>query len=147
MLTHPILADLRANQEQRPPTAIGLEIIKSLEILKSWEIKEQDVRLYLGTPTCFAIKTTRQMLIDPYPYSSTSFDSPCLILENHPEGSPERQGYFFDEFKSSHFGAWETEMSVQITNFDKAINLFKSSLGLYATNISNLLKEGKNNPL
>lgn len=64
LLTHPIVADLRANQENRRPTEIGVEIIKSLETLKLWGTDAGNVRLYLGTPTCFAIKTTRQMLIN-----------------------------------------------------------------------------------
>jgi hypothetical protein len=144
LLTHPILADLRASQEQRRPTEIGLEIIKSLEVLKSWEIPASSVRLYLGTPTCFAIKTSRQMLVNPYPYASTSFDSPCLILENHPEGSPSRLGYFFDEFNSSHFGAWDTDMSVQFADYDDVINLYRGSLHHYAESINDLLIEGKN---
>jgi nucleoside diphosphate kinase len=86
LLTHPIVADFRASQENRGATEIGLEIIRSLEMLRDWKVDCANVRLYLGAPTCFAIKTTRQMLINPYPYISVSFDSPCLILESPPSG-------------------------------------------------------------
>ena len=91
LLTHPIVADLRASQENRRPTEIGLEILRSLEVLKSWGTDCANVRLYLGTPTCFAIKTTRQMLLNPYPYVSVSFDSPCLTLEYSPDGGADRR--------------------------------------------------------
>ena len=64
------------------------------------EVPPQNVRLYLGTPTCFAIKTTRQMLINPYPYISVSFDSPCLHVEYSITSGVDRPGYFFDEFNS-----------------------------------------------
>lgn len=81
ILTHPVVADFRASQENRQFTAIGEEIIKSLEILKEWRVPSENVRLFKGTPTCFAIKTGQYMLLDPYPYCAVSFDSPCFIIE------------------------------------------------------------------
>jgi len=143
LLTHPIVADFRANQENRRPTEIGLEIIKSLETLREWKVDCANVRLYVGTPTCFAIKTTRQMLINPYPYISVSFDSPCLLLEYSSEGGAERPGYFFDEFNSRHFGAWDTDLAVHIKDFDKAISYYYEKLSDYSVQVSDLLEEGK----
>ena len=139
LLTHPIVADLRAKQESRNPTEIGLEIIKSLEELRTWNQAYCHVKLYLGTPTCFAIKTTRKMLINPYPYGTTSYDSPCLIVEDAPEGGAERPSYFFDEFKTRHFGAWETQFSVPLTDFDRSIAEFKANLDEYSKNVQVLL--------
>jgi len=139
LLTHPVVADFRAKQENRGPTEIGLEIISSLEELKSWNQERCEVRLYLGTPTCFAIKTTRKMLINPYPYGSVSYDSPCLILEYSPEGGAERPAYFFDEFKSRHFGAWDTDLSVSVNDFDKAIAHYRSALSQYAKKVEEIL--------
>jgi hypothetical protein len=55
LLTHPIVADFRASQENRRPGEIGKEILASLCILRDWQIPPENVRLYLGTPTCFAI--------------------------------------------------------------------------------------------
>jgi hypothetical protein len=143
ILTHPIVADFRASQENRRPTEIGLEIIKSLEVLREWGIDCADVRLYLGTPTCFAIKTTRQMLINPYPYISVSFDSPCFIVEFSSEGGTERPGYFFDEFNSRHFGAWDTDLSVHIYNYDTTIKHCKKMLNEYAASVQQLISKGK----
>jgi hypothetical protein len=139
LLTHPIFADFRAKQESRRPTEIGVEIIKSLDELKNWNQEHCQVKLYLGTPTCFAIKTTRRMLLNPYPYGTTSYDSPCLILEYSPDGGAERPSYFFDEFKARHFGAWDTELSVPITDFDRATKEFTRKLSEYGTQVQNLL--------
>ena len=147
LLTHPIVADFRANQENRRPTEIGLEIIKSLETLRDWGVDCSNVRLYLGTPTCFAIKTTRQMLVNPYPYISVSFDSPCLLLEYSPESGSERPGYFFDEFKSRHFGAWDTDLAVHIQNYDQAIGYYYEKLSDYSCQVSSLIEEGKKAPV
>lgn len=143
LLTHPILADFRANQELRRPTEIGQEIIKSLETLKSWGVDASNVRLYLGTPTCFAIKTSTKMMINPYPYSSKSYDSPCLVLEYHSEGGSERQYYFFDEFKKSHFDAWDSDMAVKFINFDEVIHMFKGSLQDYSDKVNDIIIKGK----
>jgi hypothetical protein len=143
LLTHPIVADLRASQENRRPTEIGLEVIKSLETLKEWGVDCANVRLYLGTPTCFAIKTTRQMLINPYPYISVSFDSPCFILEYSSESGSDRPGYVFDEFNSRHFGAWDTDLAVHISNYDEIINYCRDHLGEYSKMVADLLERGK----
>lgn len=146
LLTHPIVADFRASQENRRPTEIGLEIVKSLETLRDWGVDCSNVRLYLGTPTSFAIKTTRQMLINPYPYISVSFDSPCLLLEYSPDSGAERPGYFFDEFNSRHFGAWDTDLAVHIQNYDKAIPYYYEKLNEYSDRVADLIGEGKKMP-
>ncbi|MEM8527731.1 MAG: hypothetical protein AAGG68_24025 [Bacteroidota bacterium] len=143
LLTHPIVADFRANQENRRPTEIGVEIIQSLKILQNWGIPPNWVRLYLGTPTCFAIKTTRHMLINPYPYISVSFESPCIILEHHLDGGATRQSYFFEEFAGRHFGAWDTGLSVHIKDYNTTINECQEKLQEYADNVDQLLQRGK----
>jgi len=139
LLTHPIVADFRAGQEQRKDGDIGNEILKSLKILKEWEIKPENVRLYLGTPTCFAIKTSRQMLINPYPYNSVSFDSPCLHLEYASENS----SYFFDEFNSRHFGAWDSDLSIRIEDFSRTIDYIQSNLSNYSELVKGIIEKGK----
>lgn len=142
LLTHPLVADLRARQERRGLTEIGEEIIQSLTELESWGIPAENVRLYLGTPTCFGIMTRRQMLINPYPYGSESYNSPCLTLELSPEGGAERIGYFYDEFKSRHFGAWDTDSSVKILNYKDTIKKLRSMLPEYARLVEELLNRG-----
>jgi hypothetical protein len=143
MLTHPIVADFRANQENRGATEIGMEIINTLEILKHWDRNSCQVKLYLGTPTCFALKTTRQMLINPYPYISVSYDSPCLLLEFSTDPSSDRPCYFFDEFNSRHFGAWDTDLSIEVKDFERTIDHCKKMLKNYAENVNSLLSQGK----
>ena len=134
MLTHPSVADLRAKQEQRELTDIGKEIVQTLELLRDWNVPTRDVKLYLGTPTSFAIMTTRKMLINPYSYMGPAYHSPCLILE----AGSDHHHYFFDEFKIYHFGAWNTQMSTQINNYDEEIQKHSSRLHEYAEGIKKL---------
>jgi hypothetical protein len=135
LLTHPIVADFRASQENRRPTEIGVEIINSLKILKAWGVGPESVRLYLGTPTCFAIRTSKRMVINPYPYISVSYDSPCLMLD--------QGGYLFDQFKARHFGAWDTGLAVHIQDFDETIRHCEASLEEYASDVNGLLGKGR----
>jgi hypothetical protein len=146
LLTHPIVADMRASQENRRPGEIGREILTSLEILRDWQIPEEYVRLYLGTPTCFAIKTTRQMLINPYPYISVSFDSPCLHLQYSTEVGADRPYYFFDEFNSRHFGAWDTDLAVHIEDYTKALPYYSQKIAEYSELVNSLISAGKKAP-
>lgn len=143
LLTHPIVADFRASQENRSAGQIGKEIVDSLIILRDWGIKPENVRLYLGTPTCFAIKTSRQMLINPYPYISVSFDSPCLHLEYTLEKGAESPGYFYDEFNSRHFSAWESDLSVHIHDFTRTIDHILNNLLHYSQKVNEIIEEGK----
>jgi hypothetical protein len=142
LLTHPIIADLRAKQEGRAPGEIGRDIIRTLKVLDSWGVDPSNVRLYLGTPTCFGIKTSRYMLLNPYPFMSIGFDSPCFVFEHFAGGGPEYAGYFYDEFSSRHFGAWETELSVPITNFDHAISSIQQNIDDYSNDLNNLVTLG-----
>ncbi len=143
LLTHPIVADFRANQENRRPTEIGREIIASLETLRGWGVPCEQVRLYLGTPTCFAIKTSREMIVNPYPYISVSYDSPCLSLQSSAESGLGRPGYFFDEFNSRHFGAWDTDLAVEIRDYSETIDNCRAHLGAYAESVEALISRGK----
>jgi hypothetical protein len=109
LLTHPQVADLRAQQENRRPKDIGMEIIKSLRILlDDWRIPRENVKLYQGTPTCFGIKSGRGMLLNFYPYMKEAYVSPCLIVL--------KGGYFYDQFNESHFKAWTSEMAQATPN-------------------------------
>lgn len=135
LLTHPIVADFRANQENRRPTEIGIEIIASLKTLREWGVDPKSVRLYLGAPTCFAIRTSRRMLINPYPYISVSYDSPCLLLD--------KGGYLFDQFKARHFGAWDTGLAIHIRDFEETIQRCEKSLNEYAKGVDELLDKGR----
>lgn len=142
MLTHPIFADFRATQETRSASQIGGEVIKSLKILKEWDVSPASVRLYLGTPTCFAIKTTRAMLLNPYPYVSVSYESPCVLLETS-ENLSGTSGYFFEEFNDRHFRAWDTELAVPVQNYDLTINSLARQLPVYDDLVKSIIARGK----
>ncbi len=138
LLTHPIVADLRAGQEGRRSSEIGAEIIESLEVLRGWRVPAENVRLYRGTPTCFAIKTEKQMLLNPYPYGEVAYDSPCLIVET----SNRNPSYIYHEFDQSHFGAWDTKVAAKISDdYNETISQLQRDLEKYAENISGMFKE------
>jgi hypothetical protein len=130
LLTHPKVADLRAEQEGRKPEAIGQEIIKSLQILRNWEILPE-IRLYLGTPTIFAIKTKCEMLLNFYAYKAYAYESPCLIVHKDEERS---YAYFYDDYDKAHFGAWDSSAT-------EIVNDYESALGHDGRVDSNRLKE------
>lgn len=137
LLTHPVVADLRAGQESRRSSEIGQEIIDSLKILQTWGVRPEHVRLYQGTPTCFAIKTRTKMLLNPYPYIAVAYDSPCLIVTT----SANNPNYFYDEFDRSHFGAWDTKVAVRIHNYDQTIQELGDKLGNYAQTVNELFNQ------
>lgn len=108
LLTHPKVADLRAKQENRRLTDIGQEIIDSLCILlDNWKIDKQNIKLYLGTPTCFGIRTGKAMMLNFYPYMKEAYASPCLIVL--------KEKFFYDAFDASHFQAWMSDMAEPIS--------------------------------
>ncbi len=107
LLTHPVVADLRARQEDRNFKDIGKEILASLETLTiTWKVPADNIRLYLGTPTCFGIKTAKGMLLNTYPYMKEAYASPCLVVN--------KPGYMYEHFLSSHFRAWSSAMALPI---------------------------------
>lgn len=131
LLTHPAVADLRASQEGRRFGDIGMEIIETLKLLSDWGVPPEDVRLYKGTPTCFGIKTTTEMLLNPYPYGQVAYDSPCLIVG---------QGYFYRAFQRTHFGAWDTGSAEAVVSYESTIASLEKRLEDYTGCVEQLLK-------
>ncbi|MBI2433247.1 MAG: hypothetical protein HYV26_10280 [Candidatus Hydrogenedentes bacterium] len=91
LLTHPALAFLREDAEGRKPGAIKSEIVDTLKYLtkgmpgsdgnaSNIGVPPQNIRLYLGTPTIFAIICSDWMLINPYTYQATAFENFCFEL-------------------------------------------------------------------
>lgn len=134
LLTHPVLADLRAFQEARAFKEIGEEILAALRLLQSWNQPIEQVRLYRGTPTCFAIKTRTKMVLNPYPYASVAFDSPCLLIEAGTDGAR----YFYSVFDRAHFGAWETAVALRLSDYDATIDELQTKLEDYANQIGEI---------
>jgi hypothetical protein len=156
LLTHPKVADLRAEQEGRKFEAIGQEIIKSLQILRNWEVPPE-VRLYLGTPTIFAIKTKRKMLLNFYAYKANAFESPCLIVS---KDDNLHYVYFYDEYDKAHFGAWDSSATEVVSDYETAysqdsridvnkirgqydnkISELQANLSKYSERIASILKD------
>jgi hypothetical protein len=135
MLTHPIFADFRAKQEDRAFQEIGKEIIASLETLKSWNVPVENIRLFKGTPTCFAIKTSKYMLLNSYPYCKESYNSPCFIIKTDEHNT----SYIYDAFKASHFSAWQSTLSERFSSYDVMIQNLRNNLPVYDQNAKKIL--------
>jgi hypothetical protein len=134
LLTHPVFADLRVRQESRNPKSIGKEIIKTLMKLQEWGVPEENVKLYKGAPTCFAIRTTSKMFLNPYPYIAPAYDSPCLIIET----SSNTPSYFYNAFDRAHFGAWETVVAEKIGDYNTIIEKLEGNLDKYSENANQM---------
>jgi len=129
LLTHPKIADLRAQQENRSPKGIGIEIIDSLKILiNEWKIPREDIRLYQGTPTCFGLRTGKAILLNVYPYMIQAYVSPCLIVL--------KGGYIYSQFDNSHFRAWTSSMALPVPS---NLGELGEQLDVFAKNIQNLM--------
>lgn len=129
VLTHPVIADLRAHQEGRKRKAIGHEIIKTLRLLEQLEVPASNVYLYRGTPTCFGIMAQNLMLLNPYPYEAVAMDAPCLLVE-HKTG---KDCYFYEHFKTTHFSRIE-DLSVttqQLSNLGQDADYLEDKLSEY----------------
>ncbi len=141
LLTHPVFADFRAKQEHRKHGWIGKEIIASLRVLEQWGLDSGNVRLYLGTPTAFAVRTSRKMLINPYPYRAQAFESPCILVRSEKEPDVECSCYFYDHFNEAHFGAWDTDLAIQIDSFDRVIATFEKMLNSYSVTVNAVMAQ------
>lgn len=132
LLTHPIIADLRARQENRRFTEIGHEILASLRILiHDWGIDRHAIRLYKGTPTSFGLRTGQAMLLNAYPYMKEAYASPCLLAV--------KGGYFYDHYDNTHFRAWSSAMAHPVPDDPATLS---GQLTAYAERITELMELG-----
>lgn len=147
MLTHPLFADFRAAQEGRDPGDIGGEIIKSLRIIASFIVPDEElvsVYLYRGTPTCFGILAKDKMLLNPYPYGRQAYESPCFEFDSQtPAYNLYRQAHFQTQFagKIERFELSDksiSELEKQIEKFSHKVSDFESSFGPLANSSSTL---------
>lgn len=133
LLTHPKIADLRAQQEGRNLTDIGKEILISLKILiEDWKVPRENIKLYQGTPTCFGIKTEGAMLLNFYPYEKEAFASPCLVVK--------KGEYFYQHFGFSHFHAWSSALARCVPD---NLEQIEGMLDTFADKIEELIELGK----
>ena len=90
LMTHPALAFLREDAEGRARGAIKVEIIRTLKYLiggkycgkdeKAIGIAMNNILLYHGTPTIFAIIVSDRMLINPYTYQANAYENFCFEI-------------------------------------------------------------------
>lgn len=126
LLTHPAVAELRARQENRR-LPIGKDIIRCLRLLSGLEVPPQNISLYIGTPTLFGIMTDHLMLVNPYPYQSNAKDSPCMLIRHEPD----TESYIYSALRASHFGLFDSTMTVQLDNLESAVDNLESHLPQY----------------
>lgn len=132
LLTHPAFADLRQGLERihRPEDfQISTEILESTRRLLRMGARPEEIRFVKATPTCFAIKTSEHMLINPYPLENQSLASFCLIV-----GNQEGRNRIYTAFEENHF-IFESANSVPLTggeedDLDKIFHQTLRSLGL-----------------
>ena len=98
LLTHPAFAHLRHPAEDRGEGEIELEILKAAIYLHCVaKMRVDQLRLYRGSPTVFAIQAGEHILINPYPYGKMAMDNLCLEFERGNENS------YIANFMNMHF--------------------------------------------
>lgn len=98
LLTHPAFAHLRQPAEERASGDIELEILKTAIYLHCVAgMTSNELRLYRGSPTVFAIQVGDHILVNPYPYGTMAMDTLCLEFERGKEGT------YIAKFMNMHF--------------------------------------------
>lgn len=101
LLTHPAFSHLRQDLERlhRPEDfQIKMEIKDSVKRLLGMGAKPEEIHFVKATPTCFSIKTSSHMLINPYPLENQALASFCLIV-----GNTEGRNSIYSSFEENHF--------------------------------------------
>jgi hypothetical protein len=115
LLTHPAFAYLRQNLEKlysrKEEFSIAQEIYEAVLQLKELGAAPYNVQFIKGTPTCFGVKTSKMMLINPYPYQDQALGSFCLIISNDPNRDD-----IYQSFEKTHF-IWDSPNNVSLKSF------------------------------
>ena len=106
LLTHPAFAYLRQDleklQSRREDFSIAREIYQSVLTLLRLGANAKHIQFVKGTPTCFGVKISKMMLLNPYPYQDQALGSFCLLVSN--EGNMD---YIYRAFDRAHF-IWDS---------------------------------------
>ncbi|WP_321495059.1 hypothetical protein [uncultured Desulfobacter sp.] len=130
ILTHPAFAHLRQSLEgiqRKEKFHIAQEILETLLEFKKAGVNHNDIRFVKGTPTIFGIRTSKMMLINPYPYQKQAFNSITFLLDSN-DGENE----VYRSFDQAHFsGVWEGRNVEAINGYDiqSVREVFDSNLG------------------
>jgi hypothetical protein len=121
LLTNPGMAHHRSRQEGRLDGEIEAEIIENLIYLVLFKIENPNlaeylsIRLYNGTPSIFMMCTSKKMLINPYPYYATAYNSHSFLIEG---GSALYTSYYHSHYRS----AWlDSGLNVEIAEDPKEV--------------------------
>jgi transcriptional regulator with XRE-family HTH domain len=98
LMTHPDVSKWREKQEGRRSGSIKIEIEETVETLKRWGVKDENIRFYRGAPTVFMIYTPTRMILNPYTYETEGYRT--LTLEVAPTGNPND---VFSQYRDNHF--------------------------------------------
>lgn len=138
LMTNPEIAANRAHQEGRREGDIEAEILRNLMYFVQVRLMYHDsatnlnIKLYNGTPTIFMVCTSRLMLLNPYPYYSTAYNSFSFLIDG---GSD-----LFRTYYKSHFQeAWkDSDMTLTISHdANSAIKQIKTMIELKSPRDSN----------
>lgn len=80
LLTHPAYSRHRETQESRQRYDIAKEILHAINWLERRGVRNQQIKVYKGTPTTFMISTHEKMLLNFYPYQTEAFNCFCLLI-------------------------------------------------------------------
>ncbi len=97
ILTHPAFAEQRAQFEGRDVEEVREEINQSLRKLDNMFVPSENVKLHLGVPIIFGIKTKQRMVVAPYPYKTQS--DPVRYFELKADKR------LYNSYASQHFSA------------------------------------------
>lgn len=115
LLTHPGFAFIRQRNEEwdRPKKfSIRKEILQSVLKLLEHGIPESCIKLFLGTPTMFGVKTSKWMLINPYPYQAQSFRSFAFVVKRVSDSRDEK-ATIYGAYSQTHFNdVWQGRNAV-----------------------------------
>lgn len=134
LMTNPVVAHHRSQQEGRLDGDIEAEILENLMYFVMWKSENPDlascleIELYDGAPTIFMLCTSQLMLLNPYPYYSTAFSSFSFLIEGN---SPLYRAYYNSHFRE----AWADRRSTLRIN---------DNLGMALTQIKEII--GQKNP-
>ena len=117
LMTHPKVAHHRSKQEGRLDGDIEAEIIENLMYLiklkhDNPEIAEKlTIKLYNGTPTIFMLCTQNLMMLNPYPYYSTTYSSFSFLIRGNSD--------LYEAYFTSHYQrAWTDTRLSELINKD-----------------------------
>jgi len=118
LLIHPVFAPLRERYEKkrrRPENSVAREILDVIHTLREKGVQSKNIKFFLGTPTCFGIKTSKYMLLNPYPYQEPSLRTFCVTVSKETGN-----GEIYNAFEVNHFNdIWESTNVVDLEGFDE----------------------------